>query len=393
MRAITTSLVGCLTSLACLGNCLSQEKAPNPSPIKVELRVGEPNSKLAPRYSPKGRQFKLVPSNKTELDGISPIETRLQLGSTPGDGFLAILTRPAADKPYDRLYLDENNDGELKEPVIKCEPKIVRGSTWSSFEGSVLANQAAPGTPADLLPYPIALWMVAEEPAGTPDMIRISRRGFLTGEVKHGEATMQLVVSDSDNDGVIKKGDWWELRSTPPSKTAGMREIGDFQWGAGNAWNLNLDAKDWRKATLTPHDPEMTEEEDAQIRDHLREDRLAVRAAMPITFRKDIDEAIVEAGKLKARCFIKFETEWCGPCKTMAELVFTAKDVAESATGIVCVVVDGDVRKDLAEKHAVKGYPTGILVDGEGKEIARYVGYQSVKQTAAFLKETKSAAE
>ena len=204
---------------------------------------------------------------------------------------------------------------------------------------------------------------------------------------------MQLVISDSDNDGVIKKGDWWELRSTPVSKTAGMREIGDFQWGAGSAWNLYLDANDWRKATLTPHDPEMTEEEDAIIRDHLREDRLAVRATTAVPFRKDIDEAIAEASEAKSRCFIKFETEWCGPCKTMAELVFTAKDVAESAKGIVCVVVDGDVRKDLAEKHAVKGYPTGIILNGEGKEIARYMGYQNVKQTATFLKQTGAASE
>ena len=160
------SLVGCLTLLTYHENCLSQEKAPNPSPIKVELRVGEPNSKLAPRYSPKGRQFKLVPSNKSKLEGILPIETRLHLGSTPSDGFLAILTRPAADKPYDRLYLDENNDGELNEPVIKCEPKIVRGSTWSSFDGKILVNQGASGKPTDFLPFPIALWIVVEDPAG-----------------------------------------------------------------------------------------------------------------------------------------------------------------------------------------------------------------------------------
>jgi thioredoxin-related protein len=43
----------------------------------------------------------------------------------------------------------------------------------------------------------------------------------------------------------------------------------------------------------------------------------------------------------------------------------------------------------LTEKHKVKAYPTGILFDANGEEIARYVGYQSVKQTTAFLKKVK----
>jgi thiol:disulfide interchange protein len=129
----------------------------------------------------------------------------------------------------------------------------------------------------------------------------------------------------------------------------------------------------------------MTEDEDAVVRDHLREDRLAFRAETPVKFRKDVDAAIAEAEAAKSRYFIKFETEWCGPCKTMTELVFTARDVANSAKNTICIAADGDERKDLTEKFAVKGYPTGILFDGKGKEVARYTGYQSVKQTTAFL--------
>ena len=42
--------------------------------------------------------------------------------------------------------------------------------------------------------------------------------------------------------------------------------------------------------------------------------------------------------------------------------------------------------QDLTQKHLVKAYPTGILFDAEGKEIARYVGYQGIKETTAFFK-------
>jgi thioredoxin-like negative regulator of GroEL len=43
----------------------------------------------------------------------------------------------------------------------------------------------------------------------------------------------------------------------------------------------------------------------------------------------------------------------------------------------------------LTEKLSVKGYPTGILFSADGKEVARYVGYQSVKQMAEFFKKAK----
>ena len=109
----------------------------------------------------------------------------------------------------------------------------------------------------------------------------------------------------------------------------------------------------------------------------------------PVPFRKDVDTALQDVAAKKAAYSIKFETDWCVPCKQMAELVFTAKDVADAADGLICLIVDGDARKDLTEKHQVKGYPTGILFDVSSKEIARYTGYQSVKETTAFFQKAK----
>ena len=70
----------------------------------------------------------------------------------------------------------------------------------------------------------------------------------------------------------------------------------------------------------------------------------------------------------------------------MTSFVFTSKAVAEAADGLTSIVIDGDARKDLTEMYAVNAYPTGILLDADGREIARYVGYQGVKETATFLK-------
>jgi thioredoxin-related protein len=70
----------------------------------------------------------------------------------------------------------------------------------------------------------------------------------------------------------------------------------------------------------------------------------------------------------------------------MQTYVFTAKNVVEAADGTICLIVDGDKSKELVEKHQVTGYPTGILFSSTGEEIARYSGYNSVKQVTAFFK-------
>lgn len=192
----------------------------------------------------------------------------------------------------------------------------------------------------------------------------------------------------SNNDAVLGAGNWWELRGQAP-KAAGMRTIGDFAWADGKAWKLQLEGTRGRSAKLVAFDAGLTEAEDLLKRDRMREDRIAVRAAKPVPFRKDVDATLKEAADKKAALFIKFETDWCMPCKEMTALVFTARDVADAAAGLTCLVVDGDDRKDLTEKHKVKGYPTGIMLDAEGKEIARYTGYQSVKEMTAFFKRIK----
>jgi len=52
------------------------------------------------------------------------------------------------------------------------------------------------------------------------------------------------------------------------------------------------------------------------------------------------------------------------------------------------VVVKASEHPDLVKRFEVAGYPILILVSTEGKILKKSSGYQSVKQTAAFL-ETK----
>jgi thiol-disulfide isomerase/thioredoxin len=381
-RPLTALLAGCLWLPV-----LADDK---PAPIPVTLTPGDPASKLAPRYSPPGRQLKLEAREQKGLEGFDHLEARLPLGphAKSGDGHRLVIARSAKGKPYDRLYVDADGTGKLADKPVAVEPRIQRNNHWSSFASAVRVNHAKAGDKPAFEDYPIALWVVVEKEADVPEVIRVSRRGFLTGPARVGADTFDVVLSDSNNDGVIGPKDWWEVRGKAPAAD-GMRTVGDYAWAGGKAWKLEVEGTNGRKARLVPFDPGLTEAEDAVKRDKLRDDRLAPRAVKPVPFRKDVDAALKDAADQKAPYFVKFETDWCVPCKQMTEFVFSAKDVADAAAGVTCVVVDGDVRKDLVEKYAVKGYPTGILFDAAGKEVARYSGYRSVKETAAFFPKAK----
>jgi thioredoxin-related protein len=370
----------------------AESKKDDKPPVSHSVRLvpGDPASKLAPRYSPPGRQMKLEAKASKDLPGLDHLETRLTLGPNgkADQGHRLVVARSTKDKPYDLLFVDADGTGKLAEKPLTITPKSIRNKLWSSFETTVRVNHAKPGGALALEDYPIALWVVVDKEGETPEVMRVSRRGFLTGEVKLGDSTFDVILSDSNTDGVLGDGDWWELRAKTPKADA-MRTVGDYAWAGGKAWMLNLDGSNGRTGKLVGHDPGLSEAEDAIKRDRLREDRLAKRADKPVPFRKDVDATLKEVAQKKRAYFIKFETDWCVPCKQMAELVFTAKHVADSVGEITCLIVDGDARKDLTEQHKVKAYPTGILFGEDGKEIARYVGYQSVKETTAFFKKVK----
>lgn len=361
--------------------------APRPTIVVVTLAPGDPESQLAPRYSPRGRELKLEPTSRLGLAGFDHLETRLKLGpnAESGEGHLLVLARRTPGKPYNVLFVDVDGTGKVDATPLQVEPKLVRGKVWTSFQTSLRVNHARPGAAVAAEDYPVSFWAVVDEESDRPAVIRVSRRGFLIGSTRLGGAQTDVVLSDRDNDGVLGPGDWWELRAEG-AKAAGMRTVGDFAWAGGQAWKLEPQGSSGRNARLVAFEPDVTEEQDSIRRDLYREDRLAERAAKPVAFRTDIETALKDAAQRRSACFLKFETDWCGPCKLMTSFVFTAKAVAAAADGLTCIIIDGDARKDLTEKHAVKAYPTGILLDPDGREIARYVGYQSVKETTAFLK-------
>ena len=114
---------------------------------------------------------------------------------------------------------------------------------------------------------------------------------------------------------------------------------------------------------------------------------LQVQAA-DLTWGTDLPKALAQAKAEKKMVLMDFTgSDWCGWCiKFEKETLSTQKFADYAKTHLVLVVVDFPNKKPqsdalkaankaLGEKYVVEGYPTFVLLNGDGKEIGRQVGY------------------
>lgn len=342
-------------------------------PIAPALETG------ALRWSPKGATVELEPQGGTGLAG------EFLLGPKGTKPVKVRLERLGEDNRVKRMAVDLNRSGSFETgEVFTCEPSERNGSWWSSFTtGDVMI----PTKGGEMRGYPISFWFV-EDPAKpeAPKTLRWSRRGWHEGQVEIDGKPAFVLITEMNMDGVFDQRDAWFLSRDRASLLAAMsRGMEDHAWLDGKAFRLTKIDQDGFSVSFEGFDPGITEAEEATKRDTLLEDKNAKRSEKPVAFGHDFEAAMKLAKSKGSRMLIDFEATWCGPCKTMDELVYTAADVVAAAEGVVCVKVDGDVRKDLVEKFSVGAYPTMILLGADGKEVRRAVGYRSVKEMVGFL--------
>ena len=100
------------------------------------------------------------------------------------------------------------------------------------------------------------------------------------------------------------------------------------------------------------------------------------------------DESLKKAATENRMVLLEFTgSDWCPPCKKQAADVFAQPDFEEFASAnLVPVKLDFPRRAEqseeqktanqaLAQKYKVEGFPTVILLDSKGAELAREVGY------------------
>lgn len=130
---------------------------------------------------------------------------------------------------------------------------------------------------------------------------------------------------------------------------------------------------------------------------------LAILAAVTSSLAKtgwddDYEKSLAKAKEEKKMVLLDFTgSDWCGYCIKLDEEVFSKSPFKKFAKeSLVLVELDFPHGKSLPKKtkaqndalnakFKVNGYPTIVLLDSEGKEAARWVGYDP--ELLAKLKE------
>jgi protein disulfide-isomerase len=112
----------------------------------------------------------------------------------------------------------------------------------------------------------------------------------------------------------------------------------------------------------------------------------------------DYPAALTQASSSKKPILLEFTgSDWCPPCMKLTKDVFEQPAFEDFAKkNLVLVKFDFPRAKEqsaelkaaneaLSQKYQVEGFPTLILLDSTGKEVARIVGYQ-LRTPEAFLK-------
>jgi thiol-disulfide isomerase/thioredoxin len=375
--------------------------------IRVAMTYRAPGGGPSPNFSPKGTQ---VPITDVSADAVLPAGSNrpakagtIRLGPSEQAWMRVLVTAdPAHPTDLCRLFLDRNRNGQFGDdgPVVTAEPSVREktGDTWTSFNRLEIDVPYGAGV---VEPYMFNVWLVRARGTAAPDVLRYSVGSWRSGSVNVGGAVALVAMMDGNNDAVFDAGDTWSVleasAADAPKRVlsyAEARPTERLMFVADGPREFVLAFRsvsaDGREIVFDRVDRPVTRNADRAGDDTVAAERSRPRATMPLPWSMSLDDGLARAKKSTSRVIVDFWATWCGPCKTMDEWVWSDAEVASVlAAGYVGVNLDGDVEKALAERFVVAGYPTMLVLDSNGKEVARLVGYQSSKAILDMLRALK----
>jgi thiol-disulfide isomerase/thioredoxin len=408
-QSLTAAVIGCLLVIG------SAELPGQSNVYTVPLTYNAPGEGPQPNFSPIGTRVTLaeVPPDQALPPGAEHPARRgvIQVGPTRESWIPMLLTATADQRgAFTRLYLDMNRNGDFSDdgpPAVATVDRNERtGDVWYRFVEIALRVRFL--EPDRTEPFDVTFWLVhgADEPA--PDsIIRYSRRSWRSGTVTINGVPALVAAMDGNNDALYGPGDSWSVveASMPEASTQvlgwkearGTDRLMFLQRGAEEE-DLVLEfrsfATDGSSITFAVVDYAISKAEDRLADDMVAEERTRPRATAPYTWMEDLDGAMAAAKASGKPIFLYFETEWCGPCHTMDQWIWTdAEVVAALQAGFVGVKLDGDIEKEYVQRYEVHGYPNILIVDpASGMAIRSVKGYQSSQQLLDFLRCTAESA-
>jgi len=109
--------------------------------------------------------------------------------------------------------------------------------------------------------------------------------------------------------------------------------------------------------------------------------------AQQVWLQQDFEGALAKAKAGHKLVLVDTFAQWCAQCKELDEKTWPDAQVQDwILRNAVAVRIDADaVRPDLGEKLKIVGFPTVLLLDAEGHELRRLMGFQKPAEMLAFL--------
>ena len=111
-----------------------------------------------------------------------------------------------------------------------------------------------------------------------------------------------------------------------------------------------------------------------------------------IAWADSLDEAVKNSAVSGKPLLLKFEAEWCGPCKQLSE-EFAKPGFKEISKSVILVKIDVDKQPAVVEEFDVTGIPRVLLVDSNLEIIADKVGFAEIDQWVTWVSDAIKGTE
>jgi len=418
MSALRHSFVA--ARLALVGLAVASRASAQDQIVHVDLAYRAPvTGQPAPNFSPQGTKVELtsVPTNVALPPGaVRPAKQGMIKVGPDQHAWIPVLATATAEHPSDlcQLFLDRNRDGRFDNdgpPLTAVPTQNAKTKAWWSSMSKVELSVPY-GATKGIEPYLVNFWIVRDDSAPAPDVLRYSVGSWRSGTTTVNGVAALVAAMDANNDALFGSGDMWSvLPAAAPDAAKAVLSITEarptnrFMFlpkasaapdGAGGSGasgpaqeqvlEFRSFSPDGRSIDFAVVDRPITKASDRAPDDLLKDERSRPRATVPFVWRHNLTLELSEAKSAGRGVLIDFETSWCGPCHSMDQWIWTDAEVAGRLNqGYIGVQLDGDVEKALVKQFKVVGYPTIIWLDSEGKEVHRVVGYMSSKEVLAYL--------
>ncbi|MFQ6099538.1 MAG: thioredoxin family protein [Armatimonadota bacterium] len=109
-------------------------------------------------------------------------------------------------------------------------------------------------------------------------------------------------------------------------------------------------------------------------------------AAPPSGVHETLEDAM-EAGRQTSRPVLAvFIARWCEWSAKLYNETLASPYLASLPEHFECVIVDGDARPDLVDRHKIDMYPTAIVLRPNGMELGRIEGFDTAEKWGERLR-------